>query len=71
MGEDLAEILKMIEKQSEKQTRHLEKQARDSEARLENMIEKCHNNLKGSIDDIKSEVKQVCSLKLSAGLKIL
>jgi hypothetical protein len=29
-----------------------------SEARLKNMIEKCHNNLKG-IDDIKSEVKKV------------
>jgi hypothetical protein len=56
MGEDLAEMLKMIEKQAEKQTRQLEKQARDSEAWLENMIEKRHNELKGSIDDIKSEV---------------
>jgi outer membrane biosynthesis protein TonB len=53
MGEDLAEILKLIEKQFEKQTRQLASIARDSEARLENMIEKRHNELKGSIDNIK------------------
>jgi hypothetical protein len=59
MGEDLAEVLKMIEKQAEKQTRQLEKQAEKQTRQLENMIEKRHNELKGSIDDIKSEVKKV------------
>jgi hypothetical protein len=70
MGEDLAEMLKMIEqqaekqtrqleKQAEKQTRQLEKQAEKQTRQLENMIEKRHDELKGSIDDIKSEVKKV------------
>jgi ElaB/YqjD/DUF883 family membrane-anchored ribosome-binding protein len=55
MGEDLAAIVKLFEKQKDDIKSEVKK-VRDD---VEKIIERSHNELKGSIDDIKSEVKKV------------
>jgi ElaB/YqjD/DUF883 family membrane-anchored ribosome-binding protein len=55
MGEDLAEIVKLFEKQRNDIKSEVKK-VRDD---VEKIIERSHNELKGSIDDIKSEIKKV------------